>query len=410
MVASAAHAGGFALREQSAYYQGMSFAGYGTTSDSISSMFWNPASLMGAGEGLTVEAHNSIILPYSDIDGTFSGNGVTIPGSTAGSGDIASDAWIPASYAAYRLNDQLVFGLGINAPFGLTTKPDFSWAGQYYSRTSKVFSLNVNPTVTYQVNDMIAIAAGVQGQYIDVSLKTADPFSGGARTNEIKGDDISFGATAGITIKPWKGTEIGVGYRSAIGHNLDGDLILPSGVPTSGIAAGTYAIGLGMMTPDMVNISAKQSITDKIRVLGTIEWTNWSRLKSPRAELDSNGATITTLHFNYEDGWFFSLGGEYDFNEQLTLRAGLAYEISPIDEDIRSTRLPDNNRWWLSAGASYALNDHLAFDIGYSHLIPESTKIDIGPGHQDYNASLGTYKADVDSNVNIFSASLRYKF
>ena len=141
-----------------------------------------------------------------------------------------------------------------------------------------------------------------------------------------------------------------------------------------------------------------------------MEWTNWSRLKSPRAINDATGAEATVLHFNYDDGWFFSLGGEYDFNEKLTFRGGVGYEISPIDEKIRSTRLPDNNRWWLSAGASYTFNEHLAFDVGYTHIIPESTDINIDSSHQDYNAAFGTYSGDVDSSVNIISAALRYKF
>jgi len=401
MVAGAAHAGGFALREQSSYYQGMSFAGYGTTGGGVSSMYWNPASLMGVEQGLTVEAHNTGLFPVSEIDGTLSGG--FLGSSSVGSGDIASDAWIPASYAAYRLNDKLIFGVGINAPFGLSTKPDFNWAAQFYSRSSSVFSMNVNPAVALQINEMVAIAVGVQAQYLKVSLKSADATSGAGfpRSNEIKGDDIGFGVTAGVTVRPWEGTEIGIGYRSGVGHNLDGDLIV-GGV--------TSAIGLGVVTPDMVNISARQKITDKIRVLGTVEWTNWSRVKAPRAISDSTGATLTTLHFNYEDGWFFSLGGEYDYNDKLTFRAGLGYEISPIDEEIRSTRLPDNNRWWLSAGASYVFNEHMSFDLGYTHIIPESTKINIDSNHQDYNATFGTYTADVDSHVNIISASLRYKF
>ncbi len=400
MVAGAAHAGGFAIREQSAYYQGMSFAGYGTTSDSISSMFWNPASLISARQGLTVETHNTALLPYSDINGTLSGGAVGT--SSIGSGDIAGDAWLPAGYAAYRLNDSLIFGVGVNAPFGMSTKPENDWAARFYSRSSTVFSLNVNPNIAYQINDMISIAAGVQVQYLDVSLKSADATSSGfARSNEISGDDIGFGVTAGITVKPFEGTEFGLGYRSGVSHELEGNLYA---------SGATSAIHLGVTTPDMINFSAKQKITDKIRLLGTIEWTNWSRLKAPRATSDISGATLTTLHFNYDDGWFFSLGGEYGFNDKLTLRAGLAYEISPIDEDIRSTRLPDNNRWWLSAGASYAFNEHLAFDLGYTHIIPEATEINIDSSHQDYKTAFGNYSADVDSHVNIVAASLRYKF
>ncbi|MEP5623277.1 MAG: outer membrane protein transport protein, partial [Hyphomicrobiales bacterium] len=310
---------------------------------------------------------------------------------------------IPATYASYRLNDQWIFGVGVNAPYGLTTKPEFNWAAQHYSRTSKVFSLNVNPTVTYKMNDKISFGLGAQVQYLDVSLKSADATSGAGfpRTNEISGDDIGFGVTAGVSIKPVEGTEIGLGYRSGVSHGLSGELFA---------SGATNAIDLNIITADMVTLSGKQKINDKLRLLGTVEWTNWSRLKSPRATLQSNGATATTLHFNYDDGWFFSIGGEYDWNEKLTLRTGLAYEISPIDESIRSTRLPDNNRWWMSAGASYDFNKHLAFDLGYTFILPQSTKVNIAPGHQDYNANFGSYTADVDSNVNILSASLRYKF
>lgn len=40
--ASVAAAGGFAIREQSAEFQGMSFAG-NAAGNSLSAMFWNPA-------------------------------------------------------------------------------------------------------------------------------------------------------------------------------------------------------------------------------------------------------------------------------------------------------------------------------------------------------------------------------
>ncbi|WP_420333010.1 OmpP1/FadL family transporter [Roseibium sp.] len=401
IAATAAHAGAFAIREQSAYFQGTSFAGYGTSGETISAMYWNPAALIGAQMGWTVETHGSVIIPNSEINGTLSGG--LLGTSSVGSGDIGLDAVVPATYISYRPDEKWVFGIGINSPFGLTTKPEQNWAAQFYSRSSRVFSINVNPSVAYQVNEMIALAVGVQVQYLDVSLKSADATSGAGfpRSNEIYGDGFGVGVTAGVTIKPVEGTEIGIGYRSGVGHSLNGQLF----------ASGTRAeIDLGVVMPDMVNISAKQKITDKMRLLGTVEWTNWSRLKSPVATSTVTGSALTTLHFNYDDGWFFSVGGEYDFNEKLTFRAGVGYELSPIDEDIRSTRLPDNNRWWLSAGASYNFNKHMSFDVGYTHILTEDTNINIDPSHQDYNSTFGTYVADVDSNVNILSASLRYKF
>jgi long-chain fatty acid transport protein len=422
LVASAAHAGGFALREQSAYYQGMSFAGNGTTSDSISSMFWNPATLTAAGHGLTSESHSAFILPQSTIDGTFTPSGLVsaltgATSSTATSGDLASDAWIPATYLSYGLNENWYFGLAINTPFGLATKPDQGWAGQYYSNSSEVFSVNANPVVAYKFNEMFSVALGLQAQYLQVRLKSGYPFRASLTSSvpsaEVKGGSVGFGATAGLTVKPMEGTEIGVGFRSAVFHELDGHFTNPAAAGF-GIASSRTGIKTNVIMPEMVTLSAKQRITDKIRVLGTVEWTNWSRLGT--AHLTATDGTTTNptglpdLHFNYEDGWFFALGGEYDWNEQVTLRAGVGYELSPIDEDIRSTRLPDNDRLWLSAGASWTPTEHLAFDVGYSHLIPADTKINIAPGHQDYNANVGTYSGEVDSQVSIFSASLRYKF
>lgn len=425
MVANTAFAGGFALREQSSYYQGMSFAGNATSGPSISSMFWNPAAITGAKDGLTVEAHNSFIIPNSDVTGTYTPQGLAaLNGYTANStpgGDIGLDAWVPASYAAYRLNDQLIFGVGINAPYGLSTKPGSSnWAGQLYSQSSEVFSVNVNPTIAYQFNDMISFGLGLQVQYIQVRLKSNYVFSTAGNSSSIKGDDIGFGVTAGVTFKPFKGTEFGLGYRSTIAHDLEGEFANPGGrvfVPALGrfvtFPGNTVDINGSVMMPETVTFSAKQSITDDIRVLGTIEWANWSRLGT--IHLTSSGTTtnptgVPDLKFNYEDGWFFAVGGEYDWNDHLTLRAGFAYELSPVDTSIRSTRLPDNDRYWLSAGMSYSPMENLSLDLGYSYIFTKDTDINIAPGHQDYNANIGTFIGSADANVNIISASMRYKF
>lgn len=399
--ATGAYAGGFALREQSSYYQGMSFAGYGTTGPSISSMFWNPAALSGAGAGFTSETHNTAIVPNSEITGTFTPGVVPVPASTAPSGDIGSDAYIPASYMAYRVTDQVVFGLSVNAPFGLSTKPNYNWAGQFYSRTSKVSSLNVTPMISYQINEQLAVGFGLQIEQLKVRLATGIPTAPGFPSGILEGDDIGFGVTAGLTYKPMAGTEVGLGYRSGIVHELGGSLQSPAGTP---------AIGANLITPDSVNLSVKQRISDQFRLFGTVEWSNWSRLKAPRVYAQASGATVQTLKFNYSDGWFFALGGEYDINEDLTVRGGLAYEISPIDDSIRSTRLPDNDRYWLSAGASYRFSDNLAFDLGYTYIWSKDTPINISGTHQDYNPALGSYVGNADSSVNIVSASVRYNW
>ena len=92
------------------------------------------------------------------------------PGSDEG--NIAQDAFVPAGYAAYRLNDRIVLGVGINVPFGLATEYDedsiLNQTG--VAGKSEVFSLNVNPAVSVEVTDWLALALGAQIQYFDARL------------------------------------------------------------------------------------------------------------------------------------------------------------------------------------------------------------------------------------------------
>jgi long-chain fatty acid transport protein len=387
---SVAEAGGFAVREQSAYGQGSAFAGV-AAGGSLSTMFWNPATLSQV-QGFEFEAVGTGVFPDSDV--SIDALPPFFPESDAG--DIGQDAFVPAGYAAYRLSDRFVVGIGVNSPFGFTTNyPDDTTVHELgVAGTSEVFSVNVNPAVSYQMNDWLALALGAQIQYIDVSL-TAQTIPG-IGLSKLEADDVGYGFTAGVLVTPLPGTELGLGYRSFIDHKLSGD------VTTGGTSSDATADDFDL--PDTLTLGIRQRITDSFRLLGGIEWSNWSRFEE--VALDTSGVEIP-LGFNYNDGWLFSVGGEYDLTQKLTVRAGIAYELSPLDDDNRSFRLPDNDRLWLSAGASYKASDRFAFDVGYSYLTAGDTQIvsttDGGP------ISNGPFSGEADSHVHIISAALKIK-
>ena len=396
-----AQAGGFAIREQSATAQGYSFAGAASGSGGLSSMFWNPATITMA-PGWHSEWHLSLIVPRVEID-PLPGTPTAIFGS---SGDIGQDAIVPTGFSSYQINDRFWVGVSSSAPYGLVTDPRQNWAGQIYSRSSKVFSLNVNPIVGVKVNDWLSLAVGPSLQYFDIRLKSAVTPAPNAPSAILEGDDIGFGFTAGATITPFAGTTIGIGYRSRIDHELEGTFSIPAGV--GGVPVNRQIpINADLTTPDQVTIGLSQMITPALTVHLGFEWTNWSVLKEPLV-LGPGGAVVRTLPLNYDDGFFYSAGFDYKLNNQWTLRAGVAYEESPIDTEIRSTRLPDNDRIWLSVGAGYQWSDKLSFDIAYTHIFTKETDIRITPGHQDY---LGVpFLADVDAAVDIVSVGLRYRW
>jgi long-chain fatty acid transport protein len=413
--ATSANAGAFAVREQSAYYQGMSFAG-SAVGDELSSMFWNSAAAAAA-PGMNTETHVTLVIPHAEIEAT-GGALVDVFGLDRDSGSIGDPTAVPASYANYQVSDRLFLGLAINGQYGFTTKPENpDFAGTPIATTSKIFSINFNPTVAYKVSPELTIGVGAQIMYADLRLRSSNSeaitgtLTGGriisdGRTTEA--DDVGFGATAGVMWKPLPGTTIGIGYRSAI--ELEGKGTC-TGFGLSNLAAGPFGaeclVGVGVTAdltlPDMVTASIRQRVDERWTVLGTVEWTNWSRVGSEAEFKDSDGNVVDVFPLGYDDGWFFSVGAEYAWSPFTTLRAGLGYEVSPISDEVRNVSLPDNDRIWLSVGASTRLTDKITVDIGYTHLFVKDASIDTP---SPLGGSLLT--AESSGDVDIVSASFKY--
>jgi long-chain fatty acid transport protein len=349
LYSSTALAGGFSIREQSAEGLGSAFAGIAAGTDGLSAMFWNPATISEHNsQGYVSENNVSGILPYSQ-----SGEGLAFPSN---SGDIGVPALVPASYHSYGLSEEITIGLAINAPFGLSTDSDL-WMGSFHGDHSEIFTLTANPMVAFKPTKGITLAAGVQGEYMRAKLTSTQPFSG-ASLLRAKADDLAFGFTAGVLLQPSDSLDIGLGFRSSISHDLKGN-------GTAGPYVG--AMEAAFDSPETVTFGMKYQATDQLKLMAGAEWANWSRFKDLTLKTPS-GFVLGSTPEKWEDSWFFSGGAEYALNDSLLLRAGAAYEISPVPDATRTPRLPDNDRFWLSAGASYKFNDWITTNVGYSHL------------------------------------------
>ena len=416
---TAAQAAGFAVREQSTYFQGMSFAG-SAAGEELSSMFWNSAAAAAA-PGINSETHVALVVPHTEV--TSTGTSVLDGGLglNTESGQIGDPTAVPASYFNYQVNDKLFFGLAINSPFGFATKPENQdFAGTPIANSSKIFSVDFNPTVAYKISPELTIGVGAQILYADLKLNSTNSetlttiatrgaiTSSGRRT---EADDVGIGATAGVLWTPAPGTTLGLGYRSQIslegkgtcsGLGLSNLATAPTGNPLGCLNGASVTADLTL--PDLVTASFRQRLTDKFTLLGTIEWTNWS-VVGAEAEFKNNaGQVVDVFPLNYEDSWFFSLGGEYKWSRDTTFRAGVAFETSPITTETRNVSLPDNDRIWLSAGVTQRLTDRITIDLAYSHLFMKDASIRT-------DSSLGTLiVAEATGDIDIVAASLKYKW
>jgi long-chain fatty acid transport protein len=373
-----ASAGGFDIHEQSTVFLGSASAG-AAAGGSIGSMFWNPAAA-GQFTGVNTESSYTLILPNADVNVTRF-NGVSTsgaPSSLTDGGDITIPALVGASYGTYQVSRDLWLGMAINSPFGLATKPDnVDYLGSFLGVTTKLMTVNANPTIAYRIAPGITVGAGVQMEWAQAKLQFRTPISP-FDIGQFRGNDWAFGGTAGILLEPFEGTSIGLGYRSQLTHNFDGSL---RGVGPTTSASSTLNL------PDIVTLSLRQVVTPTTRLLGTVEWTNWSVFKD--ISVSAPGRPTLGEAANWSDGWFFSVGGEYDYSPLLTLRSGVAYEISPIDDPTkRLIQVPDNNRVWLNIGASYKCDycrsllhtEETTLDVGYSHVfIQDGGFNDLGP-------------------------------
>lgn len=403
-----ANAGAFAIREQSTYGQGTSFAGV-AAGGSLSSMYWNPATLTQF-KGIVNESGFSIIIPHvaqTPLAGSTLAGPPLFYRGVSNSGD---NALVPNGYTSYQISPNLWLGLGINAPFGLSVSFQDPWAGRNYGLDTTIKTYNLNPNIAYRINDWISIGVGVQAQYASIRQTTGlAPFPPSSFVVEGKG--WGFGATAGVTFTPWANTTIGLGWRSAINQDIHGSMTLPAGIPgTPGSVEATINL------PDIASLGIRHQFDPRWAVMGTVEWTNWSRIGTVNINqlnggLARIGTTPVAVPLQYDDGWFFSAGTEYRWTDRLTVRGGIGYELTPISDRVRTPRLPDNDKFWASVGLSWKIAPFAHIDLAYTHLFVKDTNVNISAasGNPSFNGSI-TYIGTADSHADILSLSLVARF
>ncbi len=419
-VSTEANAGAYGVQEQSTQFEGTSYAGAAAGGD-LSSMFWNPAAT-AALTGMNFSSSATLLLPSTSITAASDSVLVNTYGLSANGGSFGIDAFVPAMYANYQLNDRWYLGLALNSPFGFTTKPSSNWAGAPIEITSKIFTFDINPTLAYKLTPTVTIGAGLQVEYFKLS-EISGPLAAGplnplplsGRTASV--DDWGVGATAGIIWQPSALTSIGLGYRSEVQVDPSGtcrgigltnvQAALAGGSPSG--CFGGVSIHSSTTLPQSLTLSGRQQITPQFAVLGTIEWTNWSVVKKSFAYNDA-GVAVDSLPVTFDDGWFFALGGEYAYSPWLTLRAGLSYELSPVTDANRTQFLPDADRWTPSIGASYKWSDRLTIDFAYSHIFFANGNL---KETATLPAPIGTITlldATANVDVDMVSLGLKYRF
>lgn len=398
-MASQAHASAFALIEQSASGLGDSFAGAAASAEDASTIYYNPA-----GMSLLPGTQVSVGAAFINVSTKFNDSASTAGGGRplgSNGGDAGSLATVPNAYFAMDVAPGLKAGLGVSVPFGLKTEYSSDWIGRFQAIKSEIDTLNINPSLSYKVNDTVSLGFGVSYQKIDAEFTNAVNLGVAEGSADIKASDNAWGYNAGAMFQISPDMRLGVSYRSAISYHLTGTASFSPGVP-----APSGNVHTDIKMPDSASISLLQRLNPSWTLLADATWTGWSKIQQLNIISDVTGSSLSNTPENFRDTWRVAVGAKYRYNDAWTIKLGTAYDQTPVNDTDRTARLPDENRLWASVGGQYRMSSASTLDLGYAHLFVKDASINqANPGPLG-GSLVGTYKAAID----IFGVQFAYRF
>lgn len=375
-LSSAAVAGGFMLTEQSVAGLGRAYAGAGIVGDDLSAVWYNPAG-MSLLSGTAVQM--GAVVADLDLEVTTNSS-ATFDNSRNGTKENGRKHGVPIPnmYLVHQIKDDMWFGLGITVPFGMATEYDNNWAAADKGMNAEVKVFDINPNVAFKLTDTLSFGAGVSLQYVTAQFEQKNNLGHEkAMRVRLNADGWAWGGNLGFMWQPTETVRVGLAYRSQVNHKADG--YLKSDLETAnGTLIKHFQSNDGhaeMSAPHVITLTGTWKATEALRLSGLVRWTNWSsfdKLPISGSSLGEATGGLTSKHnavYNWKDSWLFTVGADYDINDEFTVRGGVGYEISPVDDDkYRSATIPDTNRLWLSMGATWHASKNLQSDFGIAYL------------------------------------------
>lgn len=415
-------ASGFQADENSAAGIGTAHADKAAASDA-STIAGNPA-------GLTYlngdQAELTLVGAYAHSkftnQGTTAVSGAPVTGNDGGN----PGGFVPiaAQFGSHQINNKLYAGIGIYAPYGAPTTYKDGWVGRYWALNTDLKTLNINPTLAYKLSDDISLGAGFVANYTNVKFTNDLGMGNGCTPGmeaicsiignpsnalgegfvKAKFHGWAYGFDAGVLAKLTDDARLGLSYHSHLKQDMDGSVNVK--YPSVGLDNMTSAHTV-IDLPDVISLSYFQNLSPSFSLMADVSRTRWSRFNEVRIKFDNPTLNDVVVPENWHDTTRISLGGEYRLSEQHTLRAGTAWDPSPVTDDNRTARIPDADRVWISVGYGYHLDKDSALDVGYAHLFVKDSQIHDSVSSQTGGTLNGTY---TQTSGDILGVSFVKKF
>jgi long-chain fatty acid transport protein len=403
--------------------EAMGGIGVGMPVGSVDSIFRNPA-WMSVARSNKVQFGGMLFMPSvkAENNNAFISADTDAPSSASADSD-ANLFLVPEIGIVDRINDKLVFGIGAFGVSGMGT--DYSGKGplQFIGYNLNLFSSNpqitkvtipafynmrttlqfmrIIPALSYQINPMISVGAGIDFAYGSLDMNatmpngctlfqtTQGPFPNCASEASYGGGQSSalgIGGQLGVAFNFGNFVYAGLNYQTPISmtyrHVFDFE---GASLDKNFNFTGSFQ-DLKLEQPQELAFGVGIAPTDKWNVGADVRWINWSNADGYK-------------DFGWKDQWVFALGTSYKVTPKLTLRAGFNYARSPI----RSNNFGYNNSTTPAASISgYPFNQY-AIDLFNLYGFPAITEeaVTVGGSYQftnNFGVSLA-YEHDFQHSV-----------
>ncbi|CAN5330465.1 outer membrane protein transport protein [soil metagenome] len=412
LVPTLAQASAFYIQEQSVRGLGRAYAGEGAD-QGAAGLWYNPASIARSGRELYIGFHGITVGDsVSDFNGTIArpGQGTRPVGGRGNLNDTVQNGIVPNLAFAMPVGDRFAIGLSTAAPFNFTNKYGSADPERFSGIKSRLNTVDIQVTGAMKVTEWLDLGVGVNTEYTSANLTGALPNISPLLPDgqqQLKGDGWNVGYTVGAQGHFGK-LDVGLSYRSAMDHDLDGQ-ISASGLVGPLAGANFSSNGTAKFTtPYFVTLAGRYALTDKLTLDAQVQQQGWSEFKSINVAYTGGGQVLPQ---NYHDTTTGSVGFDYQVNPKFVFRGGVAYDPTPTS-DARDYRVPDGDRWLTTIGGSYLLRPNLTFDAAVGYINIDNSAVNNSQVFYGGTAAQTTVNNNgtVSGNGGIFSAGVRYKF
>ncbi|WP_048615405.1 OmpP1/FadL family transporter [Vibrio coralliirubri] len=339
-----AFASGLFLQEAVVANAGTTGAGDGVYTRSAAAMWTNPATMSHMGESKTTinTMAFDLEMKYQDnLDSSDNGKAHSVMPSFG-------------AFHAHQVTDKLHLGIALGAVGGSSLDYGSDWAGAELLEDITLTAMQVNPSLSYQLNEQWSVGAGIQLSWAALQ-QSSSVFTAKQDT------DWAYGYNLGVMYTPTDKLKLGASYRSKLEHEFNNEL--------RGIEDLSNSLAMDLALPEIVDISASYALNPKLDLLASVQLHRWSEWDTTVLDFGVAGSPISgvPLERDWDDVWKFAVGADYQLNSDWRLKAGFSYETSPQDDPtMQYVDLPVGEQYRYSVGASTYWDDIL-IDVFYEY-------------------------------------------